>query len=103
MLLNSDGFVLNVGIEEWQKDRVRDCFKACERLPKENKFKLFFSFDMTYDISPPSPKCTESSAISGLGRSLVNQRRMSDIYLLTYKRLSTILGHCDFHAPLGKL
>ncbi|XP_006461401.1 hypothetical protein AGABI2DRAFT_185654 [Agaricus bisporus var. bisporus H97] len=42
-----DGFVLNVGVEEWQKHRVIDCFKACERLPTENKFKLFFSFDMT--------------------------------------------------------
>lgn len=40
-----DGFALNVGREEWQRDRVLDCYQAAERsgLP----FKLFISFDMT--------------------------------------------------------
>lgn len=47
LICDSDGFVLNVGVEEWQKDRVVDCFKAAGGLPEENKFKLFFSFDMT--------------------------------------------------------
>lgn len=99
---NSDGFALNVGIEEWQKDRVRDCFHACERLPRENKFRLFFSFDMTYNISPSSFKRIGISIISGLGQFQVNQRRTSDIYLRIYKRSSIILGHYGFHAPLGK-
>ncbi|KAK0459196.1 glycoside hydrolase family 71 protein, partial [Desarmillaria tabescens] len=41
----SDGFVLNVGREPWQKDRSADCFHALSQanLP----FKLFFSFDMS--------------------------------------------------------
>ncbi|KAF8161484.1 glycoside hydrolase family 71 protein [Crassisporium funariophilum] len=42
-----DGFVLNVGREEWQKQRSADCFTASTRLPDSTKFKLFFSFDMT--------------------------------------------------------
>ena len=42
----SDGFALNVGLEDWQVDRVNDCFNAAQRtcLP----FKLFISFDMTW-------------------------------------------------------
>lgn len=41
----SDGFALNVGLEDWQFDRVRDCYNAAESaaLP----FRLFISFDMT--------------------------------------------------------
>ena len=42
----SDGFALNVGLEDWQVDRVHDCYNAAQntRLP----FKLFISFDMTW-------------------------------------------------------
>ena len=41
---HSDGFALNVGPEDWQVDRVRDCYDAAQNtsLP----FKLFISFDM---------------------------------------------------------
>ena len=41
----SDGFALNVGLEDWQVDRVHDCYNAAQNasLP----FKLFISFDMT--------------------------------------------------------
>ncbi|PPR06865.1 hypothetical protein CVT26_003989 [Gymnopilus dilepis] len=42
-----DGFVLNVGVEDWQRQRSLDCFAACKRLPDSTNFKLFFSFDMT--------------------------------------------------------
>ncbi|KAJ3504028.1 hypothetical protein NLJ89_g8158 [Agrocybe chaxingu] len=42
-----DGFVLNVGREDWQIQRCADCFKAADRLPEYINFKLFFSFDMT--------------------------------------------------------
>ncbi|KAF9445315.1 glycoside hydrolase family 71 protein [Macrolepiota fuliginosa MF-IS2] len=42
-----DGFVLNIGVETWQKDRVIDCFKASEKLPKDVQFTFLFSFDMT--------------------------------------------------------
>ncbi|EAU91889.2 hypothetical protein CC1G_04656 [Coprinopsis cinerea okayama7 len=42
-----DGFVLNVGREEWQRDRVADCFKAAARLPEAINFQFFFSFDMS--------------------------------------------------------
>jgi len=45
---DSDGFVLNVGREEWQRHRSADCFAATKRLPESTAFKLFFSFDMTY-------------------------------------------------------
>ncbi|KAG9221281.1 hypothetical protein CCMSSC00406_0008884 [Pleurotus cornucopiae] len=41
-----DGFVLNIGSEDWQKDRVADCFQATEA-PGSSSFKLFFSFDMS--------------------------------------------------------
>lgn len=42
----SDGFALNVGLEDWQVDRVHDCYNAAQstRLP----FKLFISFDMAW-------------------------------------------------------
>ena len=42
----SDGFALNVGLEEWQVDRVHDCYNAAQKtcLP----FKLFISFDMRW-------------------------------------------------------
>ena len=42
---SSDGFALNVGLEDWQVDRVQDCYNAAQStgLP----FKLFISFDMT--------------------------------------------------------
>lgn len=42
-----DGFVLNVGREDWQVDRVRDCFTAASQLPASTKFTFIFSFDMT--------------------------------------------------------
>ncbi|TEB38068.1 glycoside hydrolase [Coprinellus micaceus] len=42
-----DGFVLNVGREDWQRDRVADCFKAASQLPASTKFYFFFSFDMS--------------------------------------------------------
>lgn len=42
----SDGFALNVGLEEWQVDRVQDCYSAAQKtcIP----FKLFISFDMKW-------------------------------------------------------
>ena len=42
----SDGFALNVGPEDWQVDRVHDCYNAAQMtcLP----FKLFISFDMKW-------------------------------------------------------
>lgn len=47
-LRSSDGFALNVGSEEWQLDRVADCYAAAEKLmqPDCKAFKLFLSFDM---------------------------------------------------------
>ena len=41
----SDGFALNVGLEDWQRRSVSLCYAAALdlRLP----FKLFLSFDMT--------------------------------------------------------
>ncbi|KAJ2918338.1 hypothetical protein MD484_g2127, partial [Candolleomyces efflorescens] len=41
-----DGFVLNVGAEDWQRDRVADCFRAAARLPESTRFSFIFSFDM---------------------------------------------------------
>ncbi|KAI0919228.1 hypothetical protein AcV5_002197 [Taiwanofungus camphoratus] len=41
----SDGFVLNVGREDWQASRVADCYEAA--LQAAPSFKLFISFDMT--------------------------------------------------------
>ncbi|KAF4600058.1 hypothetical protein EYR40_007164 [Pleurotus pulmonarius] len=46
LLHHLDGFVLNIGSEDWQKDRVADCFQATEA-PGLSSFKLFFSFDMS--------------------------------------------------------
>lgn len=46
-----DGFVLNIGSEDWQKDRVADCFQATEA-PGLSSFKLFFSFDMRSVTAP---------------------------------------------------
>ncbi|KAI0300444.1 glycoside hydrolase family 71 protein [Multifurca ochricompacta] len=40
-----DAFALNVGCEDWQKERVGDCYAAAHQLHTD--FKLFLSFDMT--------------------------------------------------------
>ncbi|KAF9646184.1 glycoside hydrolase family 71 protein [Thelephora ganbajun] len=40
-----DGFALNVGPEDWQVDRVHDCYNAAQSV--DLPFKLFISFDMT--------------------------------------------------------
>ncbi|KAH9047309.1 glycoside hydrolase family 71 protein [Lactarius hengduanensis] len=40
-----DAFALNVGREDWQKERVADCYATAQRL--QTGFKLFLSFDMT--------------------------------------------------------
>ncbi|KAF8910820.1 glycosyl hydrolase family 71-domain-containing protein [Mucidula mucida] len=40
---NLDGFVLNVGCEPWQKERVSDCFDALSRIGRHSEF---MSFDM---------------------------------------------------------
>ncbi|TRM68935.1 glycoside hydrolase family 71 protein [Schizophyllum amplum] len=40
-----DGFVLNVGREEWQRDRVLDCFATA--LAMRSPLKFFLSFDMS--------------------------------------------------------
>ena len=42
----SDGFALNVGLEDWQVDRVCDCYNAAQSI--DLPFKLFISFDMTW-------------------------------------------------------
>ncbi|KAL0955708.1 hypothetical protein HGRIS_001928 [Hohenbuehelia grisea] len=42
-----DGFALNIGREDWQKQRVADCFEAVTRSSAATSFKLFFSFDMS--------------------------------------------------------
>jgi len=47
-----DLFALNVGKEDWQRDRVSDCYQAA--LDSGSSFKLFISFDMT--SVPPSSK-----------------------------------------------
>ena len=39
--------MLNVGREDWQRDRVVDCFKAASQLPASTKFYFIFSFDMS--------------------------------------------------------
>jgi hypothetical protein len=39
-----DGFALNVGKEDWVKDRVTNCFEAMSRTTVP--FKFFISFDM---------------------------------------------------------
>ncbi|KAF8911650.1 glycosyl hydrolase family 71-domain-containing protein [Gymnopilus junonius] len=44
---NIDGFVLNVGAEDWQRQRCLDCFAASKRFPDSTNFQFFFSFDMT--------------------------------------------------------
>lgn len=43
--VNSDAFALNVGCEDWQRERVADCYEAARQL--QTDFKLFLSFDMT--------------------------------------------------------
>lgn len=43
--VNSDAFALNVGREDWQRDRVADCYEAAQQL--QTGFKLLLSFDMT--------------------------------------------------------
>ncbi|KAG5639210.1 hypothetical protein H0H81_005689 [Sphagnurus paluster] len=40
-----DGFALNMGIDEWQPDRVSDAYEAA--LQSELDFKLFISLDMS--------------------------------------------------------
>ena len=44
-IVNSDAFALNVGREDWQRDRVADCYEAAQQL--QTDFKLLLSFDMT--------------------------------------------------------
>ncbi|KAI0262252.1 glycoside hydrolase family 71 protein [Gloeopeniophorella convolvens] len=40
-----DAFALNVGREDWQRERVADCYAAAHEL--RTGFQLFLSFDMT--------------------------------------------------------
>jgi glucan endo-1,3-alpha-glucosidase len=42
----SDGFVLNVGKEDWQQDRVAMCFEAAAS--SSAPFTLFISFDTRF-------------------------------------------------------
>jgi len=46
-MYNSDAFALNVGREEWQRERVVDAYAAALQLQTDFNFKLFLSFDMT--------------------------------------------------------
>ncbi|KAL4245352.1 Glycoside hydrolase family 71 [Abortiporus biennis] len=44
-----DGFVLNVGRDDWQLDRVADCYEAARQFSRSSNgrsFKLFISFDL---------------------------------------------------------
>ena len=43
--VHSDAFALNVGHEDWQRERVADAYAAALQL--QTDFKLFLSFDMT--------------------------------------------------------
>lgn len=45
---HSDGFVLNVGKEDWQQDRVAMCFEAAASSKSAPAFSLFMSFDMRF-------------------------------------------------------
>ena len=42
----------SVGREDWQRQRVMDCFRAAGMLPPTTGFNFFFSFDMRYLASP---------------------------------------------------
>jgi glucan endo-1,3-alpha-glucosidase len=59
-----DGFVLNLGRDSWQPDRVADAFAAARDFGSD--FKLFLSFDMT------SLPCASPSDAEALMRYIIN-------------------------------
>ncbi|KAH6910280.1 glycoside hydrolase [Coprinopsis sp. MPI-PUGE-AT-0042] len=68
-----DGFVLNVGREDWQRQRVMDCFKAADMLPPATAFQFFFSFDMS---SVPGNSAGDISVIKNYFQPLAKHPRM---------------------------
>ncbi|KAJ7188828.1 glycoside hydrolase family 71 protein [Mycena filopes] len=62
-----DGFVLNVGREEWQRDRVSTCFEAASA--SSAPFFLFISFDMSsIPAAAPSDVDLLCSYLNAFGR-----------------------------------
>ncbi|TFK21952.1 glycoside hydrolase [Coprinopsis marcescibilis] len=89
-----DGFVLNVGREEWQRDRVADCFKAAAQLPSTTPFKIFFSFDMS---SIPGNTASDIELIKSYYRPHATNPRMMTYPATDKVIISTFAGeNCTF-------
>ncbi|KAF5355467.1 hypothetical protein D9758_006316 [Tetrapyrgos nigripes] len=71
---NLDGFVLNVGKERWQLDRVSDCFEAASRAGCNIKF--FLSFDMS---SIPAKTESDIQLLAGYLEKFANSDKMLHI------------------------
>ena len=84
----SDGFALNVGLEDWQVDRVRDCYSAAQSV--DLPFKLFISFDMTWVQLAGFPSQnranpdSNSRAYEWLGVPRAHPQTISDACCATY-------------------
>ena len=65
--------MLNVGREDWQRQRVLDCFKAADRLPSTTQFLFFFSFDMS---SVPGNSASDINVIKNYFAPLAKHPRM---------------------------
>ncbi|KAJ7876077.1 glycoside hydrolase [Mycena olivaceomarginata] len=68
-----DGFVLNVGKEDWQQDRVAMCFKAAAGSKSAPVFSLFMSFDMS---SIPSSSESDVDLLCGYLSAFGNHPKM---------------------------
>ncbi|KAF9467374.1 glycoside hydrolase family 71 protein [Collybia nuda] len=88
-----DGFVLNVGHEQWQKDRVSDCFQAASRLHAEAPFSFFLSFDMS---AVPSQTENDIVLLSGyletFGLSLRMFRHHGKVMVSTFSGENGLFG-----------
>ena len=89
----SDGFALNVGLEDWQVDRVHDCYNAAQST--DLPFKLFISFDMTWVPRPGFPLrivpiLTGSWTREWLGVPHAPPRTTLDAFCVTYSPSCTM-------------
>ncbi|KLO15086.1 glycoside hydrolase [Schizopora paradoxa] len=96
-----DGFVLNVGKEDWQLDRVADCFAACKFFGGQSpsRFKLMISFDMS---SIPSSRSEHVDCLveylSSFGHHQSYYRIGGRCVVSTFAGEACLFGHAGLHA-----
>lgn len=94
-----DGFVLNVGKEEWQLDRVADCFAACSQGQLHPDFKLMMSYDMSsFPSARPEDIEHLKEYISRFGRHQCYYIIDGRSVISTFAGEACLFGHAELHA-----